>query len=85
MPAKKTQTILFKLDYIITDRTEYKPYIAQLSGENIFVAVNVPEEEVSSEPKRTVLTVDGLAVVLDKVATAIETMNEQHRLKKFGH
>lgn len=79
--------IRLKLDKIISDRNQYKPYIAELSGLNVFVDVEVPDDEANVDTKanRVVLTVDGLAAVLGNVASALENMHEDYRKKKFGH
>jgi molybdopterin-binding protein len=76
-----------KLDHIISDRSQYKPYIAQLSGnENVFIDIEIPADtvlEVTS--KVTVLSEDGLAAILGKVADAIDAMHSKYRIKTFGN
>lgn len=77
-------TVLFKLDHIIADRTEYKKYIAQLSGENIYVQVDLDDKEVNRTKDKVVLTTKGLTAVMNIIATEIETMHEAHNKKKYG-
>lgn len=83
---KQIKSVMLKLDHIISDRNQYKPYIAQLSGENVYVEVFVENDknDVTIEKGKTILTVNGLAAVLGEVATAIEEMHNNYRIEKFG-
>lgn len=84
--AKESGRIRLKLDHIIADRVQYKPYISQLSHENLYVEIELDEHEIlEATSKATVITVAGLAAILGTVADAIEEMNEESRKVKYGH
>ena len=77
--------IRLRLDHIITDRTEYKPYIAQLSGQDTYVEIDIPDKEVlEDDDTNVVITANGLAAVLGTVANSIDKMHEDYKKKKFG-
>lgn len=84
--SKDKITVTLKLDHIISDRNQYKPYIAQLSGEDIYVEVDIDLDGVrhASSRGKTVLTVDGLAAVLGNVAEALEKMHRASLKKAHG-
>lgn len=90
--ANKKQSpefVRLKIDFISVDRTQYKPYFSQLSGldNQLFVDVPVSEAgiaEVMSDGGM-VLTLEGLAGIMVKVADSITSADEEARRKKFGH
>lgn len=88
MPPKKSKAIVLKVDHMISDRTAYKPYIVQLSNENLYVEVEIDSSLVAFEDSNKLcLTVDGMSAVLGKVADSIEAMHEnytQKQRKKFN-
>jgi hypothetical protein len=74
--TKGVVMIRAKLESASPDRTQYKPYAPTLTFENVYVDIPVPAENVTPEKgDKIVLDVDGLAITLDVVATAIEKMN----------
>jgi hypothetical protein len=85
MPSKK-RLVKFEVLEVLSDRIQYKPYSARLGGMGkVFVELEVDAEDVRADGDEAVLSVDGLAQVLMKVADTIETAHEQYRVKKYGH
>jgi len=78
--AKDIVVIRAKLESATPDRTQYKPYSPTLTFENVYVEIPVPVENAMLVEKggKIVLDVDGLAIILDVVATAIEKMNTKY-------
>ena len=75
---KDTLLIRAKLESVTPDRTQFKPYAPTLTFDNVYVDIPVPGDHSKVEKgDKIVLTVDGMAVALDVVATAIEQMNER--------
>lgn len=80
--AKDAVMIRAKLTSATPDRTQYKPYAPTLEFENVYVDIPIPAEHTVEKGGVIVLTVDGMAIALDVVATAIEKMNERWTLSK---
>lgn len=85
MTTKTKATVLLKIDHIISDRTQYKPYIAQLSADALYVEIEIQPEEIRATKDQVILTVDGLAAIMGNVATAIEKMNRESMKKSHGY
>ena len=76
---KDSVVIRARLESATPDRTQYKPYAPTLVFENVFVEIPVPAEIAKLEKgDKSILDVDGLAITLDVVATAIEKMNTRY-------
>jgi hypothetical protein len=72
-----------KLETATPDRTQYKPYAPTLSFSEVYVDIPVPAGYVTEEKgSKIILDVDGLAVLLDVVATSIEEMNQRWTMSK---
>lgn len=86
MPGK-VKTVRLVLSEIVADRLQYKPYTAHLNSPEekpIFVDIEVPESEVVLDEKdRVVITSDGLAAIMGKVATSIENMHNDYITKTY--
>lgn len=74
----KVVMIRAKLESAEPDRTQYKPYATKLTFDDVYVELPVSADLVVTEEKggKIVLTVDGVAAMLDVYASAIEKMNE---------
>lgn len=72
--------ILLKLDHFVSAREDYKPYMAQLSAENVYVEVEVPGEKLND---KVVIQPDSLALLMGSIADAIGKMHEEYILVKF--
>ena len=75
MPEKKLVKVRAKLESMTPDRTQWKPYSTTLTFDNVFVDIEVPAELVSKEGSKLILEADGVSVLIDVYATAIEEMN----------
>jgi len=68
-----------QLKSIWPDRTQYKPYAYNLEMENVFVEVDVPEDELKTTTKgditETTLTLNGFTCLLGNIADAIDEMH----------
>ena len=85
MANKKKQTVLLKVEKIVTDRHQYKPYIVELSAKDIFVEMTVEDIDViEASEEKIILTVDGIANIVGRVADAIDRMDNNHRIKTYG-
>ncbi len=74
-----------KLVSATPDRTNFKPYGHTLEFENVYVDIAVPASHViEKKGEKIVLDVDGMAIVLDGIATAIEEMNERWTKSKYN-
>lgn len=95
MPSKKTNTeieempdtLRMKVDFVVVDRTQYKPYMSQLSNPNLFIEIPLDEFDAVTvtQDGDIVLTLDGLANVMVRVADAITKADDASRQKRFGH
>lgn len=89
--AKKNspEFVRLKVDFISVDRTQYKPYFSQLSGmDELFIDIPVGEGDIveaSSDGGVIVLSLDGLANIMVKVADSITAADDKARQKRFGH
>ena len=83
--AKEVVMIRARVESAAPDRTQYKPYAPTLTFENVYVDIPVPAEhaeKLALKGGSIILDVDGLAIALDVVATAIEKMNTRWTLSK---
>jgi hypothetical protein len=82
-------TVRLKVDFISVDRTQYKPYFSQLSSPHeLFIEIPLDGSHVvesTLDGKMIVLTVDGLADIMVKVADGITSADDKARIKRFGH
>ena len=86
----KSGFVRLKIDHLIVDRTQYKPYLSQLSapdGATLFVDIPVKEDMPVEflEDGGVVLTLDGMVSIMVKVADAITAADDAARVKRFGH
>jgi hypothetical protein len=80
---KEPVVIRAKIESATPDRTQWKPYSTTLTFDEVYVDIPVPADQVIEEKGgKIVLTVDGVAVMLDVYLTAIDKMNEQYTLSK---
>lgn len=82
--------IRMQIDHLVVDRTQYKPYLSQLSAgdKKIFVDIPVDEESMIVETlsdEGLVLSLDGMVSIMVKVADAITAADDAARIKKYGH
>lgn len=79
MAGKTVVAIRMKLEEVTASREQFKPYAYKLTGENIFVDVELPVDEiVETGAKITVITPDGLATLMGKVSAAIQKMHNKY-------
>jgi hypothetical protein len=68
-----------QLKSIWPDRTQYKPYAYNLEMENVYVEIDVPDDDVEEieigEEKGHVLTLNGMTCLLGTIADAIDGMH----------
>ena len=68
-----------QLKSIWPDRTQYKPYAYNLEMQDVFVEVDVPEDELKTTMKgditETTLTLKGFTCLLGNIADAIDTLH----------
>ena len=68
-----------QLKSIWPDRTQYKPYAYNLEMQDIFVEVDVPNEDLKTTTKgditETTLTLNGFTCLLGNIADAIDTLH----------
>jgi len=68
-----------QLKSIWPDRTQYKPYAYNLEMQDVFVEVDVPEDELKTTMKgditETTLTLNGFTCLLGNIADAIDTLH----------
>ena len=68
-----------QLKSIWPDRTQYKPYAYNLEMQDVFVEVDVPEDELKTTTKgditETTLTLNGFTCLLGNIADAIDTLH----------
>lgn len=68
------------VDNIKPDRVQYKPYLSELSCPELFVEVTVDDENVIEfNEEEKVVTPDGLAEIMNQIATAIKQMDNEYR------
>lgn len=81
------ETIRMKVDFVTVDRTQYKPYTSQLSNPNLFIDIPLGEFDAVTltQDGDIVLTLDGLANVMVRVADAITKADDASRARRFGH
>lgn len=90
----KVKTVRLELVELVSDRLQYKPYTARLGSPDgkefpkVYVDIPLGENLIAEEgegavdiSKYVVVSVDGLAAILGKVADAIETMNDEYKNK----
>lgn len=90
MSSKKSEVkeyIRMKVQQVVVDRTQYKPYTSILTSDKLFVDIPLEEFEAAevTQDDEIVLTLDGLAGIMVKVADAITTADDKARQKRFGH
>lgn len=79
----KTQRILFKLEEVTVDRTQYKPYNHKLVGQDVFVALDIPADEAEvGKNGEVIITLGGLSSVLSMVADAVDEVQQDY-VNKF--
>lgn len=86
----KSGFVRLKVDHLIVDRTQYKPYMSQLSapeGTSLFVDIPFSEDMPVDfyEDGSVVLTLDGMVGIMVKVADAITAADDAARVKRYGH
>ena len=82
--AKKIAALLFKLESVNVDPTQYKPFSHTLTSDNVYVQIDIPEEElVAVNEGRIVITLGGLSTVLTSVAEAVDEVSDAFRKSKF--
>jgi len=68
-----------QLKSIWPDRTQYKPYAYNLEMQDVFVEVDVPDEDLKTTMKgditETTLTLVGFTCLLSNIADAIDDMH----------
>ena len=68
-----------QLKSIWPDRTQYKPYAYNLEMQDVFVEVDVPEDELKTTTKgditETTLTLNGFTCLLGNIADAIDALH----------
>ncbi len=81
----KVSKVTLLLAKIVADRNQYKPYISELASpleHPVYVQIEVPEDSIIRDDEEvTIITADGLAAVLGKVAGAIDNMHEEYKRK----
>jgi hypothetical protein len=73
--AEEKITVEFAFDGLSPDPRPYKPWSPHLAPEKLYVAVEVPKSLVlSHSTKRTVLSLEGWAYVMNECSLAIAKM-----------
>jgi hypothetical protein len=81
---EEATSVLMKVESITVDRTQYKPYTSVLSGQELYVEISLDDEDnLRKEGGKTILTTNGLAVMMSNVADAIDAVHEENRKTKF--
>lgn len=85
MATKKTKIQLELLKFV-TDRHQYKPYMAELGGNGkVFVEIELADDQViSSSDGKWVITTDGLAALMSQTADAIDTAHNKFVDKQYN-
>jgi len=81
------ESIRFKIETVEVDRTQWKPYKSNLTHPNLFVEVPLDEFEAVeiTQDGGIVLSLDGLAGVMVRIADSIQKADDASRIKRFGH
>lgn len=82
----KVQVVRARVLGISVGREQYKPYNYTLEPENLFVELPLNPDEVITFEKdgEVVITCDGFAAVLGKLADSIESMHKEYIYKQTG-
>lgn len=78
--------VLGKVAWITAERINYKPYSPRLSFDNVYVEVEIPDEQIRQQQlypdvpdsNINILTLDGFTVLLNSVATSIDKMHSAY-------
>ena len=73
-----------KIQTLMPDRTTYKQYGTTYQPENLYVEVEIPDEEVvEKDSTRTTLTERGTQLLMSKLADIADTADEKFRHSKL--
>lgn len=67
-----------KIDKLAPDRTDYKQYGTVYAPEELYVEVEIPDEEIDRDSTRTVLTERGMKVLVSKLAQIADDANKDY-------
>lgn len=80
--------VLAKVERVTADRTNYKQYSPQLVFDDVYVEIEVPEDEMRLSTgvigvgiNGKILSLKGFTVLLDTVATAVDQMHSEYQRK----
>lgn len=74
--------ILVKVKSFKPDRTQWKHYDISYEPENMWVSVNLPDEEVIENKDNVVLTTAGLQTLVGLLANVADAIDAEH-IKKY--
>ncbi len=72
-----------KIQTLAPDRTNYKQYGTVYAPEDLYVEVEIPDEEVEKDSTRTILTERGTQLLMSKLADIADTADEKFRHSKL--
>ena len=67
-----------KIEKLAPDRTDYKQYGTVYTPENLYVEVEIPDEEIDRDSVRTLLTERGMKVLISKLAQIADDANKDY-------
>lgn len=73
-----------KIQTLAPDRTNYKQYGTVYAPEDLYVEVEIPDEEViEKDSTRTLLTERGMQLLMGKLADLADKVDESYRHSKL--
>lgn len=75
--------IEMKVQTLAPDRTNYKQYGTTYAPEDLYVEVEIPDEEVEKDSTRTLLTERGVQLLMGKLADLADKADESYRHSKL--
>jgi len=72
--------LLFRVDSIIPDVTQYKKYGMRLFPDDLYLEIEVNDKEVMQDGQDTIITEQGMADVLTKLGAISSKAERQYAL-----
>jgi len=70
--------IAVKIESLMPDRTNYKQYSTKYAPDNLYVDVEIPDEEVREVENQTILTERGLQILIGTLADVADDVEIEH-------
>lgn len=80
----KIKTIKAKVMSMSPQRQQYRPYLYELTPDNLWVELPIDPDTVLESGETVVITLDGFTALLGKVATSLDEMHKQYEYKLTG-